>query len=114
MEGKFVIRTAVFVILANLVFASSNSGVDSIKATYSECYLGCVGPCFTNPINYGCIIGCQRLCAACAPNCKYQRPVSSLTSFCNVGCSLAKCSEIKDLDQWKRCLGDCSEIDCKV
>ncbi|KAL7140066.1 hypothetical protein ABFS83_09G096500 [Erythranthe nasuta] len=113
MEGKIVIRIAIFMILANLVFASDNSRVASIKRSYSQCYFDCASGCYSTPINYGCIIGCQRLCAACTPNCKYPT-VSSLTSFCNVGCTIAKCSEIKGLDQWKSCLGECSEIDCKV
>ncbi|KAL7111141.1 hypothetical protein ACP275_05G069100 [Erythranthe tilingii] len=118
MEGKVVIRTAILMIMANLIFAANNNNnnnnaVESIKTTYNECYLKCARGCFSIPVNTGCLIGCQNACSDCKPSCKNQR-LSSLASFCNVGCSLAKCSNITDKDQLMSCLGDCSDIDCKV
>ncbi|KAL7099140.1 hypothetical protein ACP275_09G064100 [Erythranthe tilingii] len=75
MEGKVVIRTAVFMIMANLIIAMNNNPVNSMES-YSECYVNCATiehHCYTDPINYGCIVNCQQACSASEPNSKNQR-----------------------------------------
>ncbi|KAL8042491.1 hypothetical protein ABFX02_09G054700 [Erythranthe guttata] len=117
MEGKVVIRTTILMIMANLIFAVNNNPVNSIKeASYSECYVKCTTiehHCYTDPPNYRCIVNCQQACIASEPNSKNQR-LSSLMSFCLVGCSVTKCSEITESDQLKSCMADCSDIYCKI
>lgn len=103
MEGKgaiVVITATTLLMMANIVMATTltTNSMTSIKQSKENCFAKCIIKCLDVAIPNICLIYCIYCCthSSCPPSYKSQR-FSPLSFYCNAGCSLHNCANIKGL-----------------
>lgn len=101
MKGKYtqlIVNTMVVFILSNFVFTSATDFTTPTETLDDECYRKCAEGCYiySIPIDIQCFVKCEIRCHhSCPPVCTKNKKKSQVSSYCNIGCLITKCSKMK-------------------